>query len=177
MKVLNNKGYLLVEVIVSSVISIMMIYTVARITIHLRGSESELNRQIVYEEQENLIIKEIKDGLGGEEIVEVDYSLEEGRLDLFLLDGKIMRIWFDLINNKFFYGELGEVSCLGESCYKDIYVSLALDDNLEVAKFSIDVEAVSDSSYYKNILVFYLRMENSRFVHDWDLKLVLPYGF
>lgn len=63
-KKLNNKGYLLVEIIVSFVIAMGVAYFLAEITINLKNRQEDLDHQIQYNVDKALITKELMDDYG-----------------------------------------------------------------------------------------------------------------
>ena len=60
-KKLNNKGYLLVEIIVSFVIAMGVAFFLAEITINLKERQQDLDKEIQYNVDKSLMTKEIMD--------------------------------------------------------------------------------------------------------------------
>ena len=61
MKKLNNKGYMLVEVIISSAIALVMAYFLVEITVKLVNKNNDYYEQSVFVSDKNILTKSIMD--------------------------------------------------------------------------------------------------------------------
>ena len=89
MKKINNKGYLLVEIIVAFTLAMAVAYFLAEITISLKNKEEDLNKKVAYNTDRALITKEIMDDSNKYRISNVN-----------IVDNHTVKLTFDGLGDK-----------------------------------------------------------------------------
>ena len=69
---LNNKGYMLVEIIVASAIALTMAFFLMEMTLKIVNSNNDYYEESVLLFDKNIITKEIMDDVNGKELIEVN---------------------------------------------------------------------------------------------------------
>jgi len=90
MQKLNNKGYMFVEIIVASVISLVIAYFLINITIKMVNLNSDYYIESILEVDKNLITKEIMDDINSKELIKVkklsgnivEFTFKDNDLDI-----------------------------------------------------------------------------------------------
>ena len=121
MKKINNKGYLLVEIIVAFTLAMAVAYFLAEITISLKNKEEDLNKKVAYNTDRALITKEIMDDSNKYRISNVN-----------IVDNHTVKLTFDGLGDKV----LSYNSSSKTITYGDLVVKL--DDTLtEIGNFEV----------------------------------------
>jgi len=110
----NNKGYMLVEIIVASVIALIMAYFLIDITIKLVNKNNDYYIDSILLVDKNVITKEIMDDINGKKLTKV--NCEDNKKCTLTYDGTEEKI-LEIGNNTISYGkykkELSEYISLG----------------------------------------------------------------
>ncbi len=155
-KKLNNKGYLLVEIIVSFVIAMGVAFFLAEITINLKERQQDLDKQIQFNVDKSLMTKEVMDDVSKYGVKEVHENTKEDnelKYTIILSNGttKILKI----TKTAYTYGDYN----------KQFDESLTI--NLDTTNTKIDTT---------NKMLFIKVIAKSQYSDkDYGLNLVIPY--
>ena len=143
MRKLNNKGYLLVEIIVASTLAIGIGYFLVRLTIKFSKQEEDIYHSLFYTSQKNVITSTIMDDLSTHEITSV--SISTPKIIITYKDGTRAEINVDSSNNKLSFNNeekwefenniliesISGTSCSGANkyCYIEIPIKDRYSDN------------------------------------------------
>lgn len=121
-KKLNNKGYMLVEVVVASCIAFVMVYFLMDITINLVNKNNDYYEESVLVSDKNIITKTIMDDLRDNAKKLTSVKVEDGKKITFTFDVGTKVLSYDEVNNKITYDgyvkELAKELNVGEFCVK-----------------------------------------------------------
>ena len=101
-KILNNKGYMLVEIIVSSVIALTMAYFFMEITIKMVNKNNDYYVDSVLFSDKLVVTKEIMDDINNKVLINVS-KVSNNQVDLTFNDGSKSLI-IDTSNKSITYG-------------------------------------------------------------------------
>lgn len=159
-KKLNNKGYLLVEIIVSFVIAMSVAYFLAEITINLKDRQEDLDKEIQYNVDKALMTKEVMDDVeknGVKKIEEKIKNNEELKYEITFLDNTKKTL--DITKTQFKYGDASYT-------YSKEFDS-SLNIKLDITNTKIDI----------NNKIFTLKVKATSIYSDKDygINLIIPY--
>ena len=148
----NNKGYMLVEIIVASAIALVMAYFLIDITIKLVDKNNDYYIDSVLLTDKNIITKEIMDDINSKKLVSVVVNDDHTQATLTYDDNTTKEIIIDKENKIIKYGNYTK--------------KLSDEINLE------EITLLNDN----NILVINLPIYTNYSKEDYGIKLTLPYS-
>lgn len=167
MKKLNNRGYLLAEIVVAFVLAMMMAYFLGNITVSLSNKEQDLSHNVKFNTDKALITKEIMDDVNKYGVDSV--NINNNMVDITYSGEIKKRILIDVSNKIFKY-------CLldGDICKEDEYVYIKyFDKSLNLGTLSIINDTSTGSGY--NFLEIRLPATTIYSDIDYGLNIIVPY--
>lgn len=148
-KILNNKGYMLVEIVVASVIALTMAFFLMEVTLKIVNANNDYYIDSVLLFDKNIITKEIMDDIMKKELVSVE--MENSSTCILKYDDNTEKVLS--INDKTItYGS-----------YKK-----KLADELNVGELSLTEE--------DNMLIISIPAYTNYSDEDYGINIVVPYG-
>jgi hypothetical protein len=174
-KKLNNKGYLLVEIIVAFVLAMGVAYFIGEITINLKNKEEDLSYQVGYNTDKALITKEVMDDVNSYEVKNVVVSTSGCNgscIDITYNDTTgtevVKRIEFSKSERIFRYGELNS----SKNGWKDSnYFEKEFDKTLTLWDLSYNNTTGGGYNFAK-IVISATNIYSNK---DYGVNLVIPY--
>ena len=137
---MNNKGYLLVEIIVASVLAMTITFFLVELTINLKNINDDYYVNTMLETDQILMLEDVMDDLSSYELVKVEVGLNTVDFTFNILGSEVIkRITVD--DNTFSYG-----SFINNSYGNDVYVN-TFDESLDIGSITIENLCYQDSSY------------------------------
>jgi len=102
---LNNKGYMLVEIVVASVIALVMAYFLIDITIKLVNKNNDFYVESVLLTDKNIITKEIMDDINSKQLIKIEVKEDNIKLTLTFDDNTTKDLIVDNVSNTITYGQ------------------------------------------------------------------------
>lgn len=183
MKKLNNKGYMLAEVIISSAIALVMAYFLVEITVKLVNKNNDYYEQSVFVSDKNILTKTIMDefGNGYFELAKVDYNNGSNSVNFTFqyydynseaMKQEVFTLTID--------GNTISYSC-SNGCEDDDYsYKKELSSDLIVGPLNINTYVVPGVNYtdtVNNALLFIKLPAYTNYSdEDYGLNLVIPYN-
>ena len=158
---LNNKGYMLVEIIVASVIALVMAYFLIDITIRLVNKNNDYYVESVLLTDKNLVTKEIMEDINdnsNNDILLIKINVTNSGDDIVTAelsfnDGNSKNLVIDKSNNIIKYGNYEK----------------KLSDNLSIKEFNISKDSTQKQLYIR--IPAYTNYSDI----DYGINLVIPY--
>lgn len=151
-KILNNKGYMLVEIIVSSVIALTMAYFLMEITIKMVNKNNDYYVDNVLFSDKLVVTKEIMDDINNKALISVSVNeVSNNQVDLIFNDGSKSLI-IDTSNKSITYGS-----------YKK-----KLSDELNISGLNISTN--------NNILTISFDAYTNYSNENYGINIVVPYN-
>lgn len=185
MKKLNNKGYMLVEVIISSAIALVMAYFLVEITVKLVNKNNDYYEQSVFVSDKNILTKSIMDVFYDEyfELVKVDYNNGSNSVNFTF---QYYDYYYKEMKQEVFTltidGNVVSYSC-SNGCgdeEEDYSYKKELSSDLIVGPLNINTYVVPGVNYtdtVNNALLFIkLPAYTNYSSEDYGLNLVIPYN-
>lgn len=177
MKKLDNKGYLLVEIIVGIVLALGIAYFLMNLTIKFSRTEEDIYQSISWINDKNILTNMIMEDIEKYNLVSVNKSGDEDTKvivnfkfsDSSIGDNGVKKLIIDKENNKIIYGYEGDeytknidkTLSVGNIC---IGIGRDCDNNVE--------ESDSDSDY----TMIKIPVTSLYSDEDYGIKLFIPYG-
>ena len=187
MKKLNNKGYMLVEVIISSAIALVMAYFLVEITVKLVNKNNDYYEQSVFVSDKNILTKSIMDVFYDEyfELVKVDYTNGSNSVnftfqyyDYYYKEMKQWVFTLTIDGNAISYN--CSSGCDEEDEEEDYSYKKELSSDLIVGPLNINTYVVPGVNYtdtVNNALLFIKLPAYTNYSdEDYGLNLVIPYN-
>lgn len=184
MKKLNNKGYMLVEVIISSAIALVMAYFLVEITVKLVNKNNDYYEQSVFVSDKNILTKSIMDVFYDEyfELVKVDYNNGSNSVNFTF---QYYDYYYKEMKQEVFTltidGNVVSYSCSNGCDDKEDYsYKKELSSDLIVGPLNINTYVVPGVNYtdtVNNALLFIKLPAYTNYSdEDYGLNLVIPYN-
>lgn len=155
-KRLNNKGYLLVEIIVSFVIAMGVAFFLAEITINLKERQQDLDKEIQYNVDKALMTKEIMDDVNEKGVKSVSYKTKNAsKIEYEIILSDNTRKTITITKTAFTYGTYTK----------------NFDSSLNI---TLDTDNIKIDEYNKLLLI----KVNAKSIYsdkDYGLNIVIPY--
>lgn len=174
-KKLNNHGYLLSELIVSSAIAIVIIFFLSKITIDIRKSDGQLLSKINFTSDQIVVTKEIMNDVNNYTVKNVTSS--ENYLDItYEINNEELtkRLFVDRTNNLIKYGIIKD-NCSNDSCYQTEIFIHKLQEDLEIKNLTVQITKHKTKYKYSTIANISLNLTNNTLKKDSSIKLVIMY--
>ena len=184
MKKLNNKGYMLVEVIISSAIALVMAYFLVEITVKLVNKNNDYYEQSVFVSDKNILTKSIMDVFYDEyfELAKVDYNNGSNSVNFTF---QYYDYYYKEMKQEVFTltidGNVVSQSCSnGCGDEEDYSYKKELSSDLIVGPLNINTYVVPGVNYtdtVNNALLFIKLPAYTNYSdEDYGLNLVIPYN-
>ena len=180
MKKLNNKGYMLVEVIISSAIALVMAYFLVEITVKLVNKNNDYYEQSVFVSDKNILTKSIMDVFNDEyfELVKVDYNNGSNSVNFTF---QYYDYYYKEMKQEVFTLTIdGNVVSYGCDDEEDYSYKKELSSDLIVGPLNINTYVVPGVNYtdtVNNALLFIKLPAYTNYSdEDYGLNLVIPYN-
>ena len=184
MKKLNNKGYMLVEVIISSAIALVMAYFLVEITVKLVNKNNDYYEQSVFVSDKNILTKSIMDVFYDEyfELAQVDYNNGSNSVNFTF---QYYDYYYKEMKQEVFTltidGNVVSYSCSnGCGDEEDYSYKKELSSDLIVGPLNINTYVVPGVNYtdtVNNALLFIKLPAYTNYSdEDYGLNLVIPYN-
>ena len=184
MKKLNNKGYMLVEVIISSAIALVMAYFLVEITVKLVNKNNDYYEQSVFVSDKNILTKSIMDVFYDEyfELAKVDYNNGSNSVNFTF---QYYDYYYKEMKQEVFTltidGNVVSYSCSnGCGDEEDYSYKKELSSDLSVGPLNINTYVVPGVNYtdtVNNALLFIKLPAYTNYSdEDYGLNLVIPYN-
>ena len=180
MKKLNNKGYMLVEVIISSAIALVMAYFLVEITVKLVNKNNDYYEQSVFVSDKNILTKSIMDVFYDEyfELVKVDYNNGSNSVNFTF---QYYDYYYKEMKQEVFTLTIdGNVVSYGCNDEEDYSYKKELSSDLIVGPLNINTYVVPGVNYtdtVNNALLFIKLPAYTNYSdEDYGLNLVIPYN-
>ena len=168
-KKLNNKGYMLVEIIIASVLAFSVAYYLLNLTYDFKDKNEDVYFSTAILSDKINITKNIMNDLEGKEVVIINNSNNYVTFQVGTTDN-IKQIYIDKANKTITYGKLqGNGNAIGNFNVSDnSYYQKQLDDFLEFGSISIE----SNSNY----ISIQIPISNIYSDNTYDIKLLIKGG-
>ena len=184
MKKLNNKGYMLVEVIISSAIALVMAYFLVEITVKLVNKNNDYYEQSVFVSDKDILTKSIMDVFYDKyfELVKVDYNNGSNSVNFTF---QYYDYYYKEMKQEVFTltidGNVVSYSCSnGCGDEEDYSYKKELSSDLIVGPLNINTYVVPGVNYtdtVNNALLFIKLPAYTNYSdEDYGLNLVIPYN-
>ena len=151
---LNNKGYMLVEVIVASTILIIMAYFLMDITIKLVNKNNDYYLESILVTDKSLITKEIMDDINSMNLTGVNCLSELDSCELTFNNDENTKKTLNVENRTITYGDYSK------TFNSDLKLSpIVIDNNIESEILTLKISAYTNYSK-----------------EDYGIKIVIPYN-
>ena len=168
-KKLNNKGYMLVEIIIASVLAFSVAYYLLNLTYDFKDKNEDVYFSTATLSDKINITKNIMNDLEGKEVVIINNGNNYVTFQVGTTDN-IKQIYIDKANKTITYGKLqGNGNAIGNFNVSDnSYYQKQLDDFLEFGSISIE----SNSNY----ISIQIPISNIYSDNTYDIKLLIKGG-
>lgn len=140
---LNNKGYMLVEIIVASVLAVGIAYYLLNLTYKFKNTYEDVNESYYYMKDKIVVTKSIMSDLEDDVVTSCDYVAGRPYVVFNAIDdGEEVTKWLFVLNNEIKYGKVVGVQFVTDD---ESYYYKNLEDTLVVGemKFSEDQSGCS----------------------------------
>ncbi len=144
-KKLNNKGYMLVEIIIASAIAFSITYYLLNLTYKFKNINEDVYVSTVFENNKILIVKNIMNDISNNKIINIEQSNDKKTITLTLEDNSKKRI--EINNRTITYGNYNGTSIQTND---KSYYTKTINNSLEVGTPSIN--QTEDNSKLKIII-------------------------
>lgn len=180
---MNNKGYLLVEIIVASVIAMSMMYFLLEITIKLKNINEDYYVETKLETDQILMLKDVMKDLSDNTLLGV--SVDDKKVIFNFIDSSNneFNTKISIEDNIYKYGKVDSAfNYLGDEYTK------SFDNNLNVSNTKIenlcyheneykDCNGLDSSTVSKGLLKINIPATTIYSDTDYGMKLVIPYSY
>jgi len=163
---LDNKGYLIVEVIVATVLALVMAYFLIDITMEMKTKNDDAYHETIFLSDKALMTKQLMQDLNSLELNDISICSSGNYkcVDFIYDENLIKRMRID-INTKFF-----EYGTFENNAYKiDDYYSKKISDKLTVGEINISLEEENEDTF----LTVKVPLTNIYFEKDYGINLMI----
>jgi len=148
----DNKGYMLIEIIVASTIAFVMAYFLIEITVKLISKNNDYYLETVLLTDKNILTKEIMDDINSKKLIGVTVTQEHKNATLKYDDGTEKILNIDKDNKKISYGDYEK----------------KLSDELNIGDITLSTN--------ENILTISVPAYTNYSKEDYGIKIIAPYS-
>ena len=163
---LNNKGYMLVEIILASAIAFSVAYYLLNLIVKFKNKDMDVYESTSFISTKINITKNIMDDLTGKSVYLIDWNYEQKYIDLYV-NQELKRIYINDSERTIQYGKYNKVTNEYDKTRSDYYKK-EIPKYLEMGKMELNY--TSD----KKILKIILPLSNIYSKENSDLKIIIP---